>query len=171
MGNPEGRAVVMEHLSEQEQKIVGFVQSHGCFINAIFDPDGIKPNFAYSIGFPASLGQPDILLSGLDLGLMRALINDVYALCRNGLCMADFARSAEIMSDYDCVFRQVAPENLVAEFWNSAIWFQETYRGEMFESAFQVVWPDDGGKFPWEPGFDDNTGGGQLKLWEGGAVH
>jgi len=162
---------VVSSLSEQEQRIVGFVESDGCFINSVFDPDGVEPDFAYSIGFPASLDQPDALISGLKLDLMSVLINDLYALCRDGLRMDDFRRTDRLLTGFECVFREISSENLAANFLSSAVWFQETYRGEKFESAFQIVWPDEHGKFPWEAGFDEDTGGGQLSLWEGGSLH
>ena len=102
---------------------------------------------------------------------MKALINDLHHLCANGLRMRDWGRTDQLLSSHDCVFRRVSTENLLPEFWSSAIWFEEGYRGNKFESAYQIVWPDRAGKFPWEGGFDEKTGGGQLSLWEGGAIH
>jgi hypothetical protein len=162
---------VVRGLSEYEQRIVDFVESDGCFVTGVFDPDGVTPNFAYSVGFPATLGQPDTLISGLDLELMHGLINDLHGLCRDGLRLDDFARTDRLLASFDCVFREVSPDRLIAEYWNSAIWYQESHRRDKFRSAIQVVWPDDGGRFPWEAGFDEISGGGQLSLWERGAVH
>ena len=163
--------MVRRPLNEHEKRMVDFVVSDDCFVLAVFDPEGVTPDFAYSIGFPATLDQPDVLISGLNLDLMEVLVNDVHDLCRSGLVMQDGARTDQLLSGYDCVFRQVTSENLVSEFWNSAIWYQESYRGETFDSAYQVVWPDKANRFSWEPGFDETTGGGQLKLWEGESVH
>lgn len=153
-------------LSEYEQRIVDFVESDGCFITAVFDPDQIEPDFAYSIGFPASVGQHDVHISGLELDLMKVLINDTLTLCRDGLVLEDYARTDQLFANCDCIVRKVDPLNLTPKLWSSAIWYQQQYRTLEFDGGYQLVWPDKHGVFPWEAGFDDLSGGCQLQLWE-----
>ena len=148
-----------------EQEIVTFVDSHGCFVMGVFDPDHEIPDFAYSIGFPKSLNQGDVVISGLDLNMMKRLVNDTYALCREGFQLADFARTSELFSTLDCIVRKVAPEHLRAEYLTSALWYCEEVCGDPFDTAYQLVWPDKSGVFPWERGFSDSLVGAQLELW------
>jgi hypothetical protein len=170
MGNRAGGAVVNQGRDEVEQDIVRFVESDGCFVMAVFDPEHEIPDFAYSIGFPKSLSQGDVLISGLDLDMMKRLVNDTYALCRDGFQLSDFARTDELFSTFDCVVRAVAPRHLESEYFNSASWYSEQVRNESFDAAYQLVWPDKAGIFPWEEGFADGLVGAQLELWDGGAT-
>jgi hypothetical protein len=160
----------MEPLSDHEQWLVANVEKHGCAIISVFDPDHEIPNFAYSIGFPKSLGQGDVLISGLDLDMMKRLVNDAYALCRDGFHLADFARTSELFSSVDCVVREIAEEHLRGEYMTSALWYAESIQGQPFNSAFQLVWPDKAGLFPWEEGFADGLIGAQLELWRKDTV-
>ena len=171
MGDPAGGAKMSQAaLSDLEQRMVDCIEQYGCFVMSVFGPEKELADFAYSIGFPASFGQGDVLISGLDLDLMKTLINDTCRLCSEGLVLSDFGRTDQLLNNYDCAFRAVAPENLVAEYWNSARWFQERYREQPFSGAYQIVWPDKAGAFPWEEGFDDRSGGGQLQLWQGATI-
>ena len=157
-------------LNEMEEKIVDSVQEYGCFVLGVFDPDHEIPDFAYSIGFPRSLNQGDVLISGLDLDMLKRLVNDMYALCRDGFELADFARTDELFSVFECVVRSVAQRHLKGEYFNSASWYSEQVQREPFKAAYQLVWPDKAGIFPWENGFATGLVGAQLELWEGGAT-
>ena len=155
----------MSELIGHEQWIAANVEEHGCAIISVFDPDHEIPDFAYSIGFPRSLRQGDVLISGLDLDLMKRLLNDAYVLCRDGFRLADFARTSELFSSVDCVVREIAEEHLRGEFMTSALWYAESVCDQPFTSAFQLVWPDKAGLFPWEEGFAESLVGAQLELW------
>lgn len=161
----------MSDLTEFEQQMVANVDKHGCFIMGVFDPDHEIPNFSYSIGFPKSLGQADVLISGLDLDLMKRLLNDAYVLCRDGFRLADFARTNELFSSLDCVVREIAEEHIRGDFMTSSLWYAESVCDQPFTSAFQLVWPDKAGLFPWEEGFAENLIGAQLELWRKETVN
>jgi Domain of unknown function (DUF4262) len=161
----------MSSLNEHEQWLVSNVDEHGCAIISVFDPEHEVPNFAYSIGFPRSLGQGDVLISGLDLDMMKRLLNDAFALCRAGLQLTDFARTSELFSSLDCVVREIAEEHIRGDFITSALWYTEKVCDQPFTSAFQLVWPDKAGLFPWDEGFAENLIGAQLELWRKETVN
>ena len=161
----------MRELTEIEQDMVDKIDQYGCFVMGVFDPEHDIPDFAYSIGFPKSLSQGDVLISGLDLKMMRKLVNDTYALCRDGFQLADFARTSELFSSFDCVVREIAEEHLRGEFMTSALWYAESVFDQPFTSAFQLVWPDKAGLFPWEEGFAESLVGAQLELWRKDSVN
>lgn len=164
MGNPEGGTPVSE-IDDLDTRIVDMVEKHGHFVMAVFDPDQSIPDFAYSIGFPKSLGQGEVLISGLDLDMMKTLVHDAYELCREGFKLEDHARTSELFSSFDCVVREVAEEYLNAEFLTSAQWYSQTDSGKSVTSAYQLVWPDKDGLFPWDEGFSQGLAGAQLELW------
>lgn len=161
----------MSELTAFEQDMVDKIDQYGCFVMGVFDPDHDIPDFAYSIGFPKSLGQGDVLISGLDLTMMRRLVNDTHALCREGFRLADFARTSELFSSLDCVVREIAEEHIRGDFMTSALWYAESVCDQPFTSAFQLVWPDKAGLFPWEEGFAENLIGAQLELWRKETVN
>lgn len=158
-------------MTEMEEKIVSCVEQYGCFVMGVFDPEHEIPDFAYSIGFPMSLDQGDVIISGLELQMMKRILNDTYLLCRDGFELSDFARTDQLFSSFDCVVRSVAEGRLADEFFNSARWYSEQVAKLPFEQAFQLVWPDKAGIFPWEDGFSEDLMGAQLELWEGGTIH
>ncbi len=102
---------------------------------------------------------------------MKQLLNDAYALCRDGFALADFARTSDLFSSFDCVVREVAEEHLRNEYFTSARWYTESVIGESFTTAYQLVWPDKAGVFPWQQGFSESLEGSQLKLWREDTVH
>lgn len=170
MGNPAGGAAVSD-TDDLDARIVDMVDKHGHFVMAVFDPDHAIPDFAYSIGFPQSIGQGEVLISGLDLDLMKALVHDTYDLCREGFTLEDHARTSELFSSFDCVVREVAEEFLNAEFLTPAQWYSQTAGGKPVTSAYQLVWPDKDGIFPWEEGFSPDLAGAQLELWRKETVN
>lgn len=162
----------MSELSEFEQKMLATIKEHGCQILRIFDPDGQGLDFSYSIGFEATLGQPEMLISGLPPETTKDLINDTFVLCRDeGFQLVDFARTDSLIKGLDCVFRSVRADCLVPDYFGSAIWYSATQLNRPFARAVQLVWPDREGLFPWDQGFDEGFRGEQDELWARETVH
>ena len=72
----------MSGLSELEERILANIEDHGCQVNHVFDPDGILQGKSYSIGFPVSIGQPEVIVFGLRVEVMKFMINDLLRQCR-----------------------------------------------------------------------------------------
>lgn len=139
-----------------EQKIIANVRDHGCHINLVSDPDGNTPTFAYSVGFPETLGQPEVILFGLPDDVMRFAINETMRKCREGFRLDDGAEIDGLLDGHVCVACTVAPEYLTQDYFASAMWFRQLTTGEKMDAAFQIVWPGvDDGLFPWDDGCAD----------------
>lgn len=139
-----------------EQKIIANVREHGCHITLVSDPDGDVPPFAYSVGFPETLGQPEVIVFGLPADVMRFVINETMRKCREGFRLEDGAELDGLLDGHVCVACAVAPEYLTRDYFNSAMWFRRHVAGEEMDAAFQIVWPGvEDGLFPWDDGCAD----------------
>jgi hypothetical protein len=166
MGNPEGGTVVREPQTEYEEKIVRFVETHGCFIVSVFDPDDDVVPFSYSIGFTKSLGQPEVVLFGLPGKTAHPLINDLFRLCQDGLKLVDWAIIDGLVVDYRCIARSVDESWIIQSQFASALWYHRTQMNSALEDVVQIVWPDADGIFPWQEGCADWVIADQLALYE-----
>lgn len=108
------------------------------------------PGFAYTIGFPARFGFPEVAVFGLTPVATRGLLGLVADLLDGG---TEIPLGVPLTGLYDndlrCVFAPVDLERWGPLFATASSW----YRGRPFELA-QLLWPDRHGFLPHEPGFD-----------------
>lgn len=153
-----------------EREILQNVEEHGCHITLVFDPDGNDPSYAYSAGFPKTVGQPDLIVFGLPNEVMQFMINETLDQCREGLQLKDWTRIEGLLEGHHCIARAVTPHHIVRDYFNSAMWLRDRLGGEMNE-AIQIVWPGSvNGLFPWDSGCADEVRACQPALYEGGTV-
>ncbi len=160
-------------LNEMEQSIVDNVEKHGCFIMSVFDPEGVEPEFSYSIGFEKTAAQHEVIVFSLPKNLRASMINE---LCRkmseDGLKLEDGLKIDGLLEGYDCVVREVTSSEAIDEHFGSAIWFNRRFGlGEMTH-AFQIVWPGARqGLFPWDADCVQSVIDDQPALYERGTNH
>ena len=136
-----------------EQQILDNVREHGCHINCVFDSEGDEPCFAYSVGFPETVGQPEVLVFGLPTDIMEFVINETLRQCRAGLKLKDGLEISGLLEGHVCVALQIPASNITADYFNSAMWFRRYVTEEDMDAAFQIVWPGaEDGLFPWDEG-------------------
>lgn len=153
--------------NEFERGIVENVREHGCQVNLIFDPDGEQPNFAYSIGFKETVGQPEVITFGLSKELMHSMINQTLRECRKGLALTDGAIINGLLEGHQCVARTVHPSQVVEDYMNSALWYHKARTGKTLTDVVQIVWPGAAdGLFPWDDGCDAGVIALQPALYE-----
>ncbi len=142
-------------LNSHERKILDNIRDHGCQVMSVFDPDGELPDFTYSIGFPATVGQPEVIVYGLPRELGHSMVNETLAQCRAGLILAEGTRIDGLLEGFACIVREIPADRIDAEHFGSAMWFERYRTGAEMTQAFQIVWPGAGhGLFPWEAGAD-----------------
>jgi hypothetical protein len=135
------------------EKIEWMIETAGWALEPVaarLDVDPPIPPYAYTIGFPAAFGFPDIIVFGLTPVAIRGLIDMVADLLRNG---TEIPLGVELVGLFDndlrCIF---APVDL--DDWG---WMVEVatawYRGAR-PGMVQLLWPDRNGFLPTEPGFD-----------------
>lgn len=138
-------------LSDYETKIYVNMEEYGCHVTSVFDPNGDEPAFSYSAGFPVSVGQPDVIVFGLDTKLMHSMVNSLYRQCTSGLVMSDGTMVDDLIDGFGCILRAVDPSRITRDFFNSAMWLHEREFGTSMSAAYQIFWPSaDKGIFPWE---------------------
>lgn len=175
MGNPASGPAVSElrPLTDFEKDLVEKIDKFGCMIMHVFDGKGSDPGFSYSIGFPKNLGQPEVLVYGLDNSLMHSMINEIFRQCReDGLILQDGLHIGELIEGFDCIAREVSDCVAINEHFGSAIWYNRRFLEEEIQTAFQIVWPGARqGLFPWEQGCADDVIECQPALYTEGTVH
>jgi hypothetical protein len=182
-------------LTDLQQRILDNVEEFGCHITSVtpaedddYDDDfedddfddldldedddddgeegGQHERFAYSIGFPRTVGQPEVIVFGFSAPLAAAVINGVLDRCREGLVLEDWTEIGGLLQGHNCMLREVEPDCLVPYYFNSAIWFSRHETGADLPRALQIVWPGvEDGLFPWDKGCAEETRELQTPLY------
>ena len=71
-------------MEEYERNILRHIESHGCSVTSVFDPDENEPPFSYSIGIARSCGAPEVIVVGLSSKLSHWMVNEYNRRCRAG---------------------------------------------------------------------------------------
>lgn len=140
------------HIPHSE-KIEWMIETTGWAIEpvpAATDSDPPVAGYAYTIGFPAAFGFPELLLFGLTPVAARGLMGLVADLLAGG---TEVPLGVPVIGVLDgeqrCVFAPIDTAEWAALFGTAVAW----YRGGPFE-AVQLLWPDRNGMLPYEIGFD-----------------
>jgi hypothetical protein len=135
------------------EKIGWMIETTGWALEPVaadVENDPPTPGYAYSIGLPAAVGFPDVVVFGLTPVAAKGLIELVTDACRGG---TEIPLGVELVGLLDnelrCVFAPVDLAVWGPYFATAAAW----YRGEAFEMV-QLVYPDRNGFLPYEVGFE-----------------
>lgn len=128
-------------------------------------PDERTAGWAHTIGLLERFGHPELLVFGPDLERIGPLLNAVAARVRAGARLEAGSRLEDVLQGLPLAIRGVAPR-WIQTFLGNAAW----HAGREDLPALQIVWPDPGGRFPWEPGCDA-AWREEQPLLEAAAVH
>ena len=153
-------------LNDYEKQLVSNIQEHGWFCVSVINDQG--PSFSYSVGFAETLNAPEFIVFGMAPKMMHAMLWELFRALKGGASIpGDGDRIPGILSGYDCVARQVHADNIVPDYFNSAIWRwgDPASRGGRLR-ACQLFWPDlEQARFPWEPGCEPEVRAAQPLLY------
>ena len=156
-----------DHLDPAEQEVVDHIRDHGCHVMHVFDDTGDYPDFSYSIGFPVTVGQPEVIVFSLKRELRHFIVNEVLRQCSAGLRLADGMRISGLLESFECTVRHVGDAEAIREHFGWAIWYHSTIRRTHLTEAYQLVWPGAvQGLFPWEEGCDADVSELQPPLYD-----
>ena len=122
-------------MDRHEMRVMDNVRNHGCQVQFVFDPDGQEPDFSYSIGFPISVQQPEVIVFGLARELMHSMVNAIRQDCKGGMVLADGMRIAGLLEGFDCVARHVTDKAAIEKHLGWAIWYHRSQHGREMTEA------------------------------------
>ncbi len=135
------------------EKIEWMIETNGWALEPVLprsDVDPPVPAYAYTIGFPAAFGFPEVLLFGLTPVASNGLVSLVADMLRGG---TEIPLGTELVGLFDndlrCVFAPVDLEEWGGFTQVATAW----YRGADYE-VVQLLWPDRNGFLPNEIGYD-----------------
>src|SRR5262249_35535291 len=141
-----------------EERIINDVRDFGCHIVWITDA---APQFAFSIGLFLNYDQPEVIIFGLDSGTTGTLINDICNQAVAGERFTAGSRTDKLLVGNDVSFLAV-PYTMYPEYLGHAIWFYHALARPF--PCVQLIWPDRGGRFPWDSDYDKQFKGSQPVL-------
>jgi len=154
-------------LDPEEQKCLADIAEHGCHVLLIWDEELKEIDFAYSVGLPVSVGQPEVLVYGLGREIMHFMINEICRQCAEGLVLSDGLRIHDLLEGHDCIARWCTNGEAIKEHLGWALWYHRTQRGVDVEGFYQIVWLGAAsGLFPWDEGVSQDVIEAQPALYE-----
>jgi hypothetical protein len=139
-----------KHNQKTEERIVSDVKEYGFHIGLIGEDDYL-PGFAYTIGLYQTYRHPEIICFGLKPNVLGVILNHAGDLIKGDTSLAAGRLYAGFLEGYQVQFLPVREEHY-PDYLGYAGWF---YQGWEFP-VLQLLWPDKGQLFPWEPGFNPN---------------
>lgn len=127
------------------EKIQTNIEKFGWHFLHIFDPNGIKNSFSYSVGFEESFGQPEILIFGLKKDAAHGILTDIADDLRNGLKLEVDTKMKDVIGgDFEVMFKPVQ-QKAFSEYLGTAV----NYYNKPFR-AWVMFWPDKSNILPFE---------------------
>ncbi len=134
-------------------KIEWMIETNGWALEPVaaqLDTEPVIPGYAYSIGLPAAVGFPEVVVFGLAPVAANGLVTLVVDARRGG---TDIPLGVDLVGLFDndlrCRFAPVDTGEWGALFTTATAW----YRAEPFEMV-QLLYPDRDGFMPFEDGYD-----------------
>ncbi len=138
----------MEPQDEIERRVREDIERFGWHV-ALVPGEGETPGWAWTLGLFGRFSHPELAIFGMPLEDMHRVLNLLGLRVKRGLRFDDGSRVSGIFASYALTLRQVN-ERWVDPFFGNVAWHYQ--RGDV--PLLQAVWPDAGGRFPWEPEFD-----------------
>ena len=149
--------MIPKHIAEKLDLIVEYVAEHGRVALDVLDPDGDEPDYTYSIGFPVSVAQPEVLVFALPQELRQHIIHALWhMMSEEQLVLEDGMRIDGLIDGFDCIAREVTDREIIDTYLAAGVGYHDSQHGKPVDRFFQIVWPDaDSGLFPWDEGCPD----------------
>ena len=158
-------------LTPQQLAILENIERFGLSVMHVAAEDPRAPSYSFSVGFEHTLGQPEVLVYGLDQGLAQSMINEIFRQCREeGLELTDGQAIGNLIEGYDCIARTIDDPRGRAAHFGYAMWFQRHLGAAELRREVQIVWPDPKTRaFPWQDGCGADIRGWQVQLYPAGG--
>lgn len=111
-----------------------------------------EPPFAYSLGFYANYGQPEVIVFGLPAKTAQQLLNIVAIRFVGAKKPYETFRAYEDIAEGMKIAFVPVVRRYYPTYFGYAGWFYKSVKTDF--PAIQMVWPDKQGHLPWELGYD-----------------
>lgn len=104
---------------------------------------------AYTVGLFEQFGHPELLVFGLTVSTMQAMLTGMAeAIKRTGARFKAGESYAQVLEKHEILLRAIPAHEA-----EKRMRVAPTYYGRRHFEALQIVWPDETGRYPWDPGF------------------
>ena len=135
------------------EKIEFMIETDGFAVEPVLpdlESDPPCAGYAYTIGLPAAVGFPEIVVFGMKPIHARGLVGLVHEQLRGGVEIPVGVELVGLLEhELRCHFAPVDLDEWGGLFATAVAW----YRGAPFD-VVQLVYPDPNGFLPYEPGFE-----------------
>lgn len=132
-----------EYVASTRRNII----THGWVVQGIFDPDGERPWWYYTVGLTAR-GHPEFTLSGPEPRVGQPILNDLAGRVANeGRTYQDGDVVTDLVVGYNVALMRVA------RFKEFPLSMVEAIYPDRAVHALQLVLPDREGRYPWDSGY------------------
>jgi len=127
------------------EKIAKDIEKFGWHSLFVFDPEGEKANFHYTVGIEESYGHPEIIIFGLSQESGHGILTDLIEDIKSENSFEPNKKLGDVIGgDFDVMFKPVKdPRNI--EYLAGA----ENYYKKQFR-AYVMLWPDKNNILPTE---------------------
>lgn len=123
------------------------IKKHGWQYQFVFDKDGEKPDFSYTIGLEDSFSHPEIMIFGLKREQMHSILTDLVNDIKEGRVFKPNEKTGDVVAgDFEAIFKPLK-EEFIPEYAGTA----ERYYKKPFR-VYVMLWPDKNNILPTEPG-------------------
>jgi hypothetical protein len=142
---PEDRISLDRARDAQERKAIEDIRKYGVHILHVFDDEGNKPEFSYTVGLWHTHGHPEVLISGLKQGLRHTLLNNINYSIGQGRQFRDGQSATDVIENYRCYFQEILRDKY-RPYLGWDVWFY----GDSDFDAVQMLWPSVDHVYSWE---------------------
>ncbi|WP_045826881.1 DUF4262 domain-containing protein [Teredinibacter turnerae] len=123
------------------------IQKHGWQCQHVFDADGEKEEFSYSIGFEESFDHPEIMIFGLKRETMHSILSNIASDLKEGRKFKEGVRTIDVLSgEFEVIFKSVNEEFLPEYAGIATRFYNKPFR------MMVMFWPDKYNVLPTEVG-------------------
>lgn len=131
-------------LDHNEKSFTSNVRQHGWTATHVFE-DSEGAGFSYTTGFWHKFHQPELVIFGLPSDISHEILWGFYRDIEGGKELVVDTPMSGILEGYDVILKLVLKEH----FSDHLGWSRWFYGGDHFE-AYQIIFPDKLGHFPWD---------------------
>ncbi len=141
------------------QSIKENIEKFGWQCQYVFDHDGEKEGFSYSIGFEESYDHPEIMIFGLAKETMHSVLSDIAEDIKEGLVIEPNKKISGILSgDYEVLFKPIVAVNIPEYAGIASDYYSKPFR------IYIMFWPDKNNILPTEPNCELTVENEALKI-------